>query len=122
MKRLILFLFTTLLAVGASFAEAPAYKTIPWETAIEMHRKGAVFLDVRTAEEVARGTVAGSLNVPLQELEARNAELPKKKPLLVFCRSGVRSRKASAFLAEKGFTVYNVEGGFLNAPPASAFK
>lgn len=87
-----------------------------------MQKQGGIFLDVRTPEEVAQGTVAGSANIPLQELSHRTAELSKEMPIFVFCRSGVRSQKASALLSAQGFTVYNIDGGFLKAPPASAFK
>ena len=83
----------------------------------------AIFVDVRTPQEVAQGTVAGSLNIPLQQIQARYSELPKDKSLLIFCRSGKRSRAASDFLIQQGYTkVYNVDGGFLAAPPSAAFK
>ncbi len=121
MKRILLFLLTTLL-VGTSFAQSPTYTNISWDTAIGMQRQGGLFLDVRTPEEFSQGTVPGARNIPLQQLQERLAELPKDKNILVFCRSGVRSQKASEFLAGKGFPVYNVEGGFLKAPPAAAFK
>ena len=83
----------------------------------------AIFVDVRTPEEVAQGTVDGSLNIPLQQIQTRYSELPKDKDLLIFCRSGRRSQAASEFLTQQGYTkVYNVDGGFLAAPPAKAFK
>ncbi len=121
MKRILFFLFTTFF-VGTVFAQAPSYKNISWDVAIEMQKHGGIFLDVRTPEEVAQGTVTSSANIPLQELSHQIAELPKEKPIFVFCRSGVRSQKASSLLSAQGFTVYNIEGGFLKAPPASAFK
>lgn len=121
MKRILFILFTTFF-VGTAFAQQSLYKNISWNTAIETQKHGGIFLDVRTPEEVAQGTVAGSTNIPLQELSHRTKELQKGKPIFVFCRSGVRSQKASALLSSQGFTVYNIEGGFLKAPPASAFK
>ncbi len=121
MKRILLFLFATFFG-GAGFAQSPSYTTISWDTAIEMHRQGGLYLDVRTPEEFSQGTVPEARNIPLQQIQERFAELPKGKSVLVFCRSGVRSQKASEFLVSKGFAVYNIEGGFLKAPPASAFK
>ena len=121
MKQILFILLTTFF-VGTSFAQSTSYKSIPWDAAIEMQKQGGIFLDVRTPEEVAQGTVAGSANIPLQELSTRTAELPKGKPIFVFCRSGVRSQKASMYLSSQGFTVYNIEGGFLKAPPTSAIK
>lgn len=121
MKRIFQFLSILFLA-GICHAEIPEYRTISWDAAIEMQHRGGVFLDVRTPEEVAGGTVEGAVNIPLGELANRTAELSKDKAIFVFCRSGARSRKASEFLSGQGFTVYNVDGGFLKAPPKRAFK
>ncbi|MBP5247450.1 MAG: rhodanese-like domain-containing protein [Fibrobacter sp.] len=129
MKHLTRILLAMLLFASFACAEnssKDAYATISWDKAIEMSKDKkvkAIFVDVRTPEEVAQGTVAGSLNIPLQQIQTRYAELPKDKNLLVFCRSGRRSRAASEFLTQQGYTkVYNVDGGILAAPPASAFK
>jgi len=117
-------LFTVFAFAGNS--NQNAYTTISWEKAIEMSKNlkaKVIFVDVRTPEEVAQGTVYGSLNIPLQQIQTRFGELPKDKELLIFCRSGKRSRAASEFLTQQGYTkVYNVDGGFLAAPPAKAFK
>ncbi len=121
MKRILFFLLATFF-VGTSVAQSPSYTTISWDTAIEMHKQGGILLDVRTPEEFSQGTVPGAKNIPLQQIQARFAELPKERNILVFCRSGVRSQKASEFLKGMGFSIYNVEGGFLKAPPATAFK
>ena len=63
MKKLLLCLFVLFFS-GFSFAEAPAYKTISWDKAIEMYKskKGALFVDVRTPDEVSQGTVSRSIN------------------------------------------------------------
>lgn len=129
MKHITLFALLILCICGFTFAGSNSkdlFTTISWEKAIEMSKDKkakAIFVDVRTPEEVAQGTVAGSLNIPLQQIQARYSELPKDKNLLVFCRSGKRSRAASDFLTQQGYTkVYNVDGGFLAAPPAAAFK
>lgn len=121
MNRIFRF-FLVLFLAGICHAEISHYQTISWDAAIEKRHRGDVFLDVRTPEEVAGGTVEGAINIPLGELATRAAELPKDKAIFVFCRSGVRSRKASEFLDGKEFTVYNIDGGFLKAPPKSAFK
>lgn len=121
MKRILFFLLATFF-VGTSVAQSPSYTTISWDSAIEMHKQEGILLDVRTPEEFSQGTVPGARNIPLLQIQERFAELPKDKSVLVFCRSGVRSQKASELLVSKGFAVYNIEGGFLKAPPASAFK
>lgn len=113
MKKTILFVLiaTALLFAGENFKE------VEWSEAVELSKKGAIFLDVRTPEEVAEGSVTGALTIPLNELTARHGELPKKKMILVYCRSGKRSAMASGFLSEQGYDVRNVKGGFLSVPP-----
>jgi rhodanese-related sulfurtransferase len=62
-------------------------------------------VDVRTLEEFAEGHVPGSINLPLHELPARFEELRGlPEPLIMCCRSGVRSDHAMHFLLEQGFT------------------
>ena len=93
--------------------------TIDWQKALDMHKAGAVLIDVRTPAEVAKGMASeAAVNVPLQELPQRLSEVPKDKDLLVYCRSGKRSMAASKFLVENGYTrVFHVEGGILALPP-----
>ena len=93
--------------------------TVDWQKAFEMHKAGAVLIDVRTPAEVAKGmATATAINIPLQEMPQRLSEFPKDKDLLIYCRSGKRSMAASKFLVENGYTrVFNVEGGILALPP-----
>lgn len=94
---------------------------ISWEAAVGLQKEGALFLDVRNPQELTEGYVAGALTIPLPELPQRLSELPRDKKLMVYCRSGRRSQTASNILVANGFSlVYNVEGGFMAAPPSSA--
>jgi rhodanese-related sulfurtransferase len=73
-------------------------------------------LDVREPEEFAHGLghIEGALLVPLGQLEARLAELPRGKPIVTVCRSGARSARAAAMLGKAGFAeVANLRGGML---------
>ena len=76
---------------------------------------GAVLVDVRTPEEYRDGHVPGSVNVPLQQIEDIELEVAEKNtPLYVYCRSGARSRQATALLKEMGYEdVHNI-GGILD--------
>ncbi len=69
-------------------------------------------VDVRTPGENAAGHIAGSVNVPLSRLEARLPELPKDRPLLLYCAGGYRSSIAASLLRQHGFTdVSEIAGG-----------
>jgi rhodanese-related sulfurtransferase len=76
-----------------------------------------VILDVRTKDEYESqtGHLPGTILIPVQELENRFHELDslKSKETVAYCRSGVRSARASKFLGEKGFKVLNMVGGIL---------
>ncbi|TNC17967.1 rhodanese-like domain-containing protein [Georgenia sp. 311] len=71
---------------------------------------GHAVLDVREQDEWDAGHAPGALHVPLGELPARLEELPEED-LLVVCRSGGRSARATAWLNHHGFTARNLVGG-----------
>ena len=74
--------------------------------------EGAVLVDVRTPEEAAGGRIPESINIPLQQLELMESEVPEKScPIFVYCQSGMRSRKAAAALQQMGYTSVTDLGG-----------
>ncbi|MCU1486098.1 MAG: hypothetical protein JWN67_2844 [Actinomycetia bacterium] len=75
------------------------------------HAEGAYVLDVRQPDEYEAGHVPGAVLVPLDQLEARQAEVPTDRPLLVICKSGGRSAKAVQVLSAAGLDATNVAGG-----------
>ncbi|MCG6891990.1 MAG: rhodanese-like domain-containing protein, partial [Desulfobacteraceae bacterium] len=86
------------------------------------------FLDVRSKEEAGSISIAMKTfvnidckNIPIHELPDNINELPKDKPIGIFCPANVRSAIAYAFLLSKGFSdVRIVEGGY--AALTEAFK
>jgi rhodanese-related sulfurtransferase len=70
-----------------------------------------IIVDVRTKEEFVGGHLEEALLLPVQELEGRLDELPKDKPIIVYCRSGSRSRTAAEILVANGFTMVYDMGG-----------
>src|SRR5438105_11418383 len=69
-------------------------------------------LDVREPWEYAAGHVPGAQLIPLGELEARVAEVPRDRPILSICQVGQRSLAAAAFLISQGYRdVTNIDGG-----------
>jgi glyoxylase-like metal-dependent hydrolase (beta-lactamase superfamily II)/rhodanese-related sulfurtransferase len=77
------------------------------------HRAAAtVLLDVREPEEYAHGHVPGAINLPQAELASRLDEVPRDRPVMTICQSGMRSLRSAQFLEQMGYdTVANVEGG-----------
>lgn len=75
-------------------------------------RGDVTLLDVRSADELMVACLDGDcLNIPLDELPARWAEIPQNKPIAVLCHHGVRSQKAANFLAAQGLDAHSVVGG-----------
>lgn len=76
--------------------------------------KTRTVLDVRTAQEVAAGTLPGAVNIDFfaPDFTKQLGRLDKTKPVFVYCAVGGRSGKATQQLQQAGFkTVYNLSGG-----------
>ena len=72
---------------------------------------GAFVIDVREPFEYVAGHVPGAQLVPLSQVHARLAELPKNERIHVICASGNRSRTATSWLLSAGFDAVSVAGG-----------
>ncbi len=73
-------------------------------------------VDVRTPDEFATGHIEGAMNINYwgDDFETAIQKLDKKRPVLLYCKSGVRSNKAAAVMQKLGFIeLYNLEGGYL---------
>ncbi|MBA3418717.1 MAG: rhodanese-like domain-containing protein [Geodermatophilaceae bacterium] len=68
-------------------------------------------LDVREDDEWAAGHIDGAIHIPLGELTGRLPELPDADPLVVTCRGGGRSARATAYLQQIGIDAANLDGG-----------
>jgi rhodanese-related sulfurtransferase len=72
---------------------------------------GAQLVDVREPYEVEAGRIAGSVHIELQQLPAEAASLDRERPIVFYCRSGVRSAMAADAFAASGFDARNLDGG-----------
>ena len=103
---------------GAPGSSSSGYRQISMDEAVKMMRdeKNYIILDVRRPDEFAEGHIPGAINVPNEEIgTAEIAELPAKKQLiLVYCRSGRRSKEAAEKLAKLGYTNIVEFGGILD--------
>ncbi|MGP6192116.1 MAG: rhodanese-like domain-containing protein [Vulcanimicrobiaceae bacterium] len=69
-------------------------------------------LDVREPDEVRAASISGSVNIPMNDVAQRLAELPKDREIVVMCAKGGRSARVAAFLNDGGFPkAVNLEGG-----------
>lgn len=94
-------------AAGRELAEIPHLH--PRDLA---RQPGAVVLDVRGSAEWRAGHLPGVPNIPLAELQARAAEVPAGRPLVLQCQGGGRSHIAASLLQVRGVEVANLAGGF----------
>ena len=121
MKKILPIFLVALLLVGcAAPAEEITYRQINMDEAITMMEEGSgyIILDVRTPEEFADKHIPGAINVPNETIGTEEiSELPdKNQMILVYCRSGNRSKQASEKLAALGYTNI-VEFGGINSWP-----
>lgn len=81
---------------------------IPSAEAHELVANGAQLVDVRTPNEFASGHLDGAINIPVADIAARQAQLDKGAPVVVYCRSGARSARAASVLKGDGFDVHDL--------------
>ena len=109
-KRLLpLVLSLTLLSsCGTRTGSSAGYRQISMDEAVKTMKdeENYIILDVRRPDEYSEGHIPGAINVPNEEIgSAEIAELPNKSQLiLVYCRSGRRSKEASEKLVKLGYT------------------
>ncbi|RIK87667.1 MAG: CoA-disulfide reductase [Planctomycetota bacterium] len=71
-----------------------------------------LILDVRTPEEFSRGAIAGAVNIPVDELRQRLADLPTDRRIVAYCQVGQRGYLATRLLRQRGFDAANLAGGY----------
>ena len=118
MKRFIPLLMALLFLSGCGAVSAEkTYRQITMEEAVTMMEEetGYIILDVRTAQEYSEKHIPGAINIANESIGTEDIpELPDKDQLiLVYCRSGNRSKQASEKLVKLGYTNI-VEFGGIN--------
>ena len=121
MKRFaLLILLVALLLTACAQEEQNMYEMITPKEAKEImdSQEGYIVLDVREQEEFDQGHVPGAILIPYTKIEDQADEhLPQKDQLiLVYCRSGRRSKIAAEALVELGYTNVKEFGGILDWP------
>ena len=118
MKKICLALFILILSSSCIFSKGEGYKRISMDEAKTLMEKeeGYILLDVRTKGEYEIGYIPGAINIPLSDIDEKIISfLPdKSQMILVYCRSGNRSREASDKLSKLGYSNI-LEIGGINA-------
>jgi len=102
-----------LLAVTGFAAEARNISSAQARELLARDKKVLV-VDVRTPDEFRQARLRGALLIPLAELPQRLKELPRDRPLLLYCSVGARSSSAANLLASRGYReVYQISDGLV---------
>ena len=121
MKKLLPILLSALMitgCAGTSNSQTNTYRQITMDEAVDMmaQETGYIILDVRRPDEYAAGHIPNAINVPNESIGTSDIpELPDKDQLImVYCRSGRRSKEASEKLGKLGYTNIVEFGGILD--------
>lgn len=110
----------TLVGCGREMGEEAVYVNITAQEAKELmdREEGYIILDVRTEEEYAQGHIPGAILIPDYDIKTRAEEVltDKDQMILVYCRSGRRSKNAAQMLLELGYTDIREFGGIIDWP------
>ncbi len=112
-RRLVCTLFLLLVLLPVITEAAVARNLNPREAfAMFGQRSDLYLLDVRTPGEYRQVRIKGARLIPIDQLAGRIAELPKDRPILVYCAVGSRSAQVVNYLARQGYPeIYNLDGG-----------
>lgn len=121
LKCFLIFFMLTVIASGCSVSskeKKTSYEQITMEEVLDLmeNEKDYVILDVRTEGEYKEGHIPGALNIPNETIGKEEiAALPDKtKKILVYCRSGSRSKQAAKKLADLGYENIYEFGGIID--------
>jgi rhodanese-related sulfurtransferase len=114
MKKFCTAFLLTLLTASVLIA-APSRDITSIEAKALIDKSRNVFiLDVRTPQERTQGYIQGSVLIPIDTIEKRISEIPKKRTIVVYCAVGSRSRAVSQALSGRGYPdVYNMKDGIM---------
>ncbi|MGO0059553.1 CoA-disulfide reductase [Brevibacillus fluminis] len=95
---------------------------VQWHEIDAIIGAGGLVIDVREPHEREAGFIPGTVNIPLGEIRERLRDLPKDQTVHVSCQVGLRGYQAARILAENGFAVKNVDGGYKTYAAAAREK
>jgi rhodanese-related sulfurtransferase len=113
MKKFVMLLLAILSIAAQVSAAEQNISSRDAKSLLEKNRN-VYLLDVRTPQEYGQGKLAGSVLIPIGEFEKRIGEVPKGRPVIVYCAVGSRSRPVANLLAQRGYKeVFNMTDGIV---------
>jgi len=100
----------------------PTLVSVTYNQAVKLNEEGALWLDVRFADEHKATGIKGSINLPLNMLRSKVRELDAEKRYVVYCESGGRSSAGAFLLAQRGFDACYLAGGLIHSPMGAPAK
>ena len=106
-KKIAIILLLTISLFGCSVKEENKDMKTNLDYKEIMKEKEYIIIDVRTKEEYTESHIKSSINIPYDEIN-KDSNIDKDKVVFVYCRSGVRSKKANDTLKNLGYEVYDL--------------
>ena len=95
-------------------------QSVQWSDVETMHKDGWSIVDVRSESEFTNGTIPGALNISVDEMREKIAEVPTGK-IIVTCQVGQRGHVATTLLRKLGYEAVNLDGGYRTWKNSPAF-
>ena len=96
-------------------------QSVQWSDIEQMHKDGWSIVDVRSAGEFANGTIPGAINISVDEMREKIADVPTGK-VIVTCQVGQRGHVATTLLRKLGYEAVNLDGGYRTWKNSPAFN
>lgn len=114
----IILLAMLLSGIWSDYTRAYTHVSVPESVAL-MNDNNLVILDVREVKERQSGHINNDMHIPVSQVATKINTLNKDNPVLVYCRSGMRSAQIAQTLAKAEIKAYNLKGGFMAWTQAS---
>lgn len=114
MKKFVYAMMIVVTVVSLAFAATQRNISSVEAKQLLQKNRNIFLLDCRTLDEFRQARLGGAVLIPINEIERRLNEVPKNRPVLVYCAVGSRSNLVAGFLANRGYgEVYNMTDGIV---------
>lgn len=111
---IVTFVGSAIMLAFPSLSKSASAGISPADVVIKVNDNNAQLVDVRTPEEFSKGSLAGAVNIPSADIDAKLQTLDKKRPVILICQTGRRAEQAVKQFKKSGFqNVYTLQGGIV---------